>query len=141
MGWQKKTLETGELPTLQTLYLALTAEVTRCTTVLQGAQRTYDNTLAINNRNSSKTYVKGPKFDPIVNYSSQLELFPFFECVNDVYLTYFGDRTLIGRVTIVETINSIVRDRKKDKYQPIIISTSRGMGKTFLIKCVGSQVT
>ena len=27
----------------------------------------------------------------------------------------------------------------QDKYQPIIISTSRGTGKTFLMECIGAQ--
>ncbi len=31
------------------------------------------------------------------------------------------------------------RRLKKNKYKPVIISTSRGMGKTFLLKKVGMQ--
>ena len=80
-----------------------------------------------------------PKFDPKVDYSSQSELFPFFESVNDGYLSFFKKQALVGRDDVVQQINTIIGNRGQDKYQPIIISTSRGMGKTFLMKCVGSQ--
>ena len=81
-----------------------------------------------------------PKFNPKVNYSTQFELlYPFFESVNDGYLSHFGKKALVGRDNVVQQINTIIGNRGQDKYQPIIISTSRGMGKTFLMKCVGSQ--
>ena len=80
-----------------------------------------------------------PHFDPKVDYSSQSELFPFFESVNDGYLSFFKKQALVGRDDVVQQINTIIGNRGQDKYQPIIISTSRGMGKTFLMKCVGSQ--
>ena len=80
-----------------------------------------------------------PNFDPKRHYSSEFELFPFFESVNDGYLSYFKKQALVGRDNVVKQINATINDRGKDKYQPIVLSTSRGMGKTFLMKCVGSQ--
>jgi len=53
--------------------------------------------------------------------------------------------TLLGRDDVVKQINNIVlpdpNDRRvrRQKYWPIIVSTSRGMGKTFLLKMIGMQ--
>lgn len=78
-----------------------------------------------------------PQFDS--SRYPNFDLFPYFESVNDGYLSYFKKQALVGRDDVVKQINAIIGDRGRDKYQPIIISTSRGMGKTFLMKCVGSQ--
>jgi len=80
-----------------------------------------------------------PSFDPSLNYTPQFDLFPFFESVSDGYMKYFDSNALLGRDKIIQEINDIIGRRQLDKYQPIIISTSRGMGKTFLMKCVGNQ--
>jgi hypothetical protein len=107
---------------------------------------------------TSRMDVDIPKFKPNVNYYSildlkvndfpldsnvqdflKLRLFPYFESVNVEYLSYFGKQAFIGRDNVVQQINTIIENRKNDKYEPIIISTSRGMGKKFLLKCVGSQ--
>ena len=47
--------------------------------------------------------------------------------------------TLLDRDEIVEQINKIVMRRTPTKYEPIVISTSRGMGKTFLLKMIALQ--
>ena len=80
-----------------------------------------------------------PAFDPTLNYTPQFDLFPFFESVNAGYMDYFDSNALLGRDKVIQEINDIIGRRQLDKYQPIIISTSRGMGKTFLMKCVGTQ--
>jgi hypothetical protein len=80
-----------------------------------------------------------PSFEPTLKYTPQFDLFPFFESVNDGYMNYFDSKALLGRDKVIQEINDIIGRRELDKYQPIIISTSRGMGKTFLMKCVGTQ--
>ena len=76
-----------------------------------------------------------PPFDP----ASYQIFFPFFVHNGESYLT------LLGRDDVVKQINSIVlldpnnRLAQRQKYWPIIISTSRGMGKTFLLKMIGMQ--
>ncbi|KAJ3193723.1 hypothetical protein HDU82_002721, partial [Entophlyctis luteolus] len=48
--------------------------------------------------------------------------------------------TLLGRDEVVRRINQAIDNRSGwPKYMPFIISTSRGMGKTFLLKAIGSQ--
>ena len=72
-----------------------------------------------------------PIFDP-----TKFELsFPFFEKKDrDNHIDLFG------RDDVLVKINRIMHDRlNKDKYWPVIISTSRGMGKTFLLKKFGMQ--
>jgi len=50
------------------------------------------------------------------------------------------DIDLLGRDDVIQEINSIISDRAyRNKYFPIVISTSRGMGKTFLLKKFGRQ--
>ena len=73
----------------------------------------------------------------IINYEI---IFPFFEPNGESYLN------LLGRDSVVEAINEIIlpypenrRKMKRQKYWPVIISTSRGMGKTFLLKMIGLQ--
>ena len=72
-----------------------------------------------------------PPFQPS-KYSLE---FPFFETKDsDNYID------ILGRDDVIKKINSIVDDRlNKDKYWPVIISTSRGMGKTFFLKKFGMQ--
>lgn len=72
-----------------------------------------------------------PPFQPS-KYSLE---FPFFETKDsDNYID------ILGRDDVIAEINSIMDDRlNKDKYWPVIISTSRGMGKTFLLKKFGMQ--
>ena len=66
-------------------------------------------------------------------------VFPFFAPNGESFLT------LLDRDDVVKEINGITRpvlnDRnmRRQKYWPIIISTSRGMGKTFLLKMIGMQ--
>jgi len=72
-----------------------------------------------------------PPFHPS-NYSLE---FPFFEAKDRD-----DDIEILGRDGVIEKINSIMRNRlNKDKYWPVIISTSRGMGKTFFLKKFGKQ--
>ena len=65
--------------------------------------------------------------------------FPFFEPNGEAFLS------LLDRDKIVRRINRIAMPGPADtqfrtpKYQPIIISTSRGMGKTFLMKMIALQ--
>ena len=72
-----------------------------------------------------------PPFQPS-KYSLE---FPFFETKDsDNYID------ILGRDNVITKINTIMDDRlNKDKYWPVIISTSRGMGKTFLLKKFGMQ--
>ena len=69
-----------------------------------------------------------PPFDPTAYQIS----FPFSESNGETYLP------LLGRDKLVKKINDIA-SFSHPKYQPIIISTSRGMGKTFLLKMIGLQ--
>ena len=60
--------------------------------------------------------------------------FPFFESNGEAYLT------LVDREHVVSKINDVIMDHKQfGKFRPIIISTSRGMGKTFLMKMIALQ--
>ena len=72
-----------------------------------------------------------PSFDPS-RYSLE---FPFFELKDsDNHID------ILGRDDVIENINTIIGTRLiLEKYKPIIISTSRGMGKTFLLKKFGMQ--
>ena len=70
-----------------------------------------------------------PPFDP----SKYKVEFPFFA------LEPVDERiTLRGRDETLSEINAESRLRLQ-KFRPFIISTSRGMGKTFFLKAVGSQ--
>ena len=72
-----------------------------------------------------------PSFQPS-KYSLEL---PFFEEKDsDKHID------ILGRDDVIKNINSIMHNRlNKGKYWPVIISTSRGMGKTFLLKKFGMQ--
>jgi hypothetical protein len=72
-----------------------------------------------------------PSFQRL-NYSLE---FPFFEEEeSDNHID------ILGRDDVIKKINSIIYDRlDKDKYWPVIISSSRGTGKTFLLKKFGMQ--
>ena len=80
---------------------------------------------------SAQTKVDFPDFDPKVKYSSSFELYPFFESVDD-------ETEFLVKDDLVKKINSTIGRRHWDKYQPISVTASSGMGKT-LLKCVGSQ--
>jgi hypothetical protein len=69
-----------------------------------------------------------PYFQPS-NYSLE---FPFFE-----KMAKENHIDILGRDDVITNINSILHDRlDKDKYWPIIISTSRGMGQDIFTKKV-----
>jgi hypothetical protein len=71
-----------------------------------------------------------PPFEP----SKYKVEFPFFEekeCDNEIQI--------LGRDDVILKIKSLIDGRYMDKYKPIVISTSRGMGKTFLLKKFGTQ--
>ncbi|KAI3656133.1 hypothetical protein MP638_000601 [Amoeboaphelidium occidentale] len=71
-----------------------------------------------------------PAFKP-ENYKIE---FPFFAKNGEEYLN------VIARNDVLKIINENVKDRaNSQKYRPIVISTSRGMGKTFLLKVFGLQ--
>jgi len=72
-----------------------------------------------------------PSFQPS-KYSLE---FPFFETKDiDNHID------ILGRDDLIKKVNSIMHNRlNKDKYWPVIISTSRGMGKTFFLKKYGMQ--
>ena len=59
--------------------------------------------------------------------------FPFLQLNEDKYLT------LVDRDEILREINDVALEPRAPKYTPIVISTSRGMGKTFLLKMIGLQ--
>lgn len=79
-------------------------------------------------------YFQDPPYDP-QNYPGVQ--FHFFTPGEEHFLD------LLGRDDVLSKINRTVRpprfQNKPLKAQPIIISTSRGMGKTFLLKMVGMQ--
>ncbi|KAJ3223418.1 hypothetical protein HDU78_011321 [Chytriomyces hyalinus] len=70
-------------------------------------------------------------FNP-ANYTLE---FPFFESpVAEAYVS------LLGRDEVIKQMNKVISGRANwQKYTPFIVSTSRGMGKTFFLKIVGSQ--
>ena len=59
--------------------------------------------------------------------------FPFFRSNGEEYLS------LLDRDDIVNEINEVASRKNTIKYTPIVISTSRGMGKTFLMKMIALQ--
>jgi hypothetical protein len=76
-------------------------------------------------------------FPPFVPPAEPEVKFPFFEPNGESFLT------LLGRDKLLEKINEFIlpdpmnRWSRPQKYWPIIISTSRGMGKTFFLKMIG----
>lgn len=71
--------------------------------------------------------------------SSDLTQFPFFDPVIEQYLKYFGDSALLSRDSNIKQVNVYIGNRSSDKYQPIICSTSRGIGKTAFMEAIGMQ--
>ena len=61
--------------------------------------------------------------------------------VDFLFLQGNGERylTLLDRDEIVTQINWIAVKSSPPKFSPIVISTSSGMGKTFLLKMIGLQ--
>jgi hypothetical protein len=66
------------------------------------------------------------------NYSLE---YPFFDSkISDEHIE------ILGRDDVIIKINSIINNRlNNDKYCPVIISTSRGMGRSFLLRKFGMQ--
>jgi hypothetical protein len=78
-----------------------------------------------------------PMFEP-----SKFELtFPFFDSGISDYLKHSKEDALVGREMQIRKVNRII-DRREiyDKYQPIICTTSRGMGKTAFMTAIGMQM-
>ncbi len=81
----------------------------------------------------------GASFPPFDSSTYQVS-FPLLEAMNgEMYLT------LLGRDHVVQEINDIAVYVPSNiaicapKYSPVVISTSRGMGKTFLLKMIAMQ--
>ena len=70
-----------------------------------------------------------PEFD----VNSYKVSFPFFAPNGERYLT------VLNRDDVFWSLKNVSRDMNSQKFKPIIISTSRGMGKTFLLKMIGEQ--
>jgi hypothetical protein len=81
-----------------------------------------------------------PCFDPGVYHSKNNPYFPFFDPTIEMYLKHFGESALLARDDVINQVNDIISKRILDKYQPIICSTSRGMGKTAFMEAVGMQL-
>ncbi|KAI9335692.1 hypothetical protein BDR26DRAFT_936335 [Obelidium mucronatum] len=77
----------------------------------------------------------GPPFDPA---SYKLE-FPFFTGSSEY--EFNENISLLGRDKItIQEMNDILSERRRwQKYRPLIVCSSQGTGKTFFLKCVGSQ--
>ncbi|KAI9335696.1 hypothetical protein BDR26DRAFT_865614 [Obelidium mucronatum] len=77
----------------------------------------------------------GPPFDPA---SYKLE-FPFFTGSSEY--EFNENISLLGRDRItIQEMNDILSERRRwQKYRPLIVCSSQGTGKTFFLKCVGSQ--
>ena len=78
-----------------------------------------------------------PLFEPSVCQS--IAYFPFFEPGIETYLKHVGENALLARDDQIMKVNEIISKRILDKYQPIICSTSRGMGKTAFKEAIGMQ--
>ena len=78
-------------------------------------------------------------FPPFVPPAEPKVKFPFFDPNGESFLT------LLGRDNLLKEINRLIlpvsnsRWSRPQKYMPIIISTSRGMGKSFFLKMIGMQ--
>ena len=93
--------------------------------VYQEDKRSLRNDLnEIIRRSSSQSY----KFVKLSSVS-----FPFFSPNGEKHLN------LLERDDLVRDINRYISKSSRQKYEPFIISTSRGMGKTFFLKMIGSQ--
>jgi hypothetical protein len=72
---------------------------------------------------------------PLFQPSQFITEFPFFDQKGS-----FSHTDIVARDEVIGHINRIIYNRlDKDKYWPVIISTSRGMGKTFLLMKFGMQ--
>ena len=78
-------------------------------------------------------------FDSATHQSRNNQYFPFFDPMIEKYLNHFGDNALLARDNVINQVNQIISKREVEKYQPIICSTSRGMGKTAFMEAVGMQ--
>ncbi|KAJ3307771.1 hypothetical protein HDV04_002607, partial [Boothiomyces sp. JEL0838] len=67
------------------------------------------------------------------------QYFPFFDRSIEEYLRHQGEEALLGRDDHIEQVNTIISTRNVEKYQPIICTTSRGMGKTTFMEAIGLQ--
>ena len=74
--------------------------------------------------NSSPPLIEFPPFDP--KRLREVD-FPFFSSNGEKYLTLLERDDLLSRVNAFST-------GKQEKYTPFVVSTSRGMGKTFFYK-------
>jgi hypothetical protein len=81
-----------------------------------------------------------PIFDKVVYSSKNLPLFPFFDAEVEKYLKFHGKGVLLARDGAINQINTIIKNRNIAKYQPIICSTSRGMGKTSFMEAIAMQL-
>ena len=81
-----------------------------------------------------------PLFDPSVFRTRQLPQFPFFDPVIEKYLKHFGESALLARDDVINQVNAYIANRDVEKYQPIVCSTSRGMGKSAFIEAIGMQL-
>jgi hypothetical protein len=79
-------------------------------------------------------------FDSAIYQSRNNQYFPFFDPMIENYLSHFGDNALLARDNVINQVNQIISKREVEKYQPIICSTSRGMGKTAFMEAVGMQL-
>ena len=79
-----------------------------------------------------------PRFDPR-KYTSECQ-FPFFDRNTEDYLKMLGKDALIARDDSIKQVNDCCSQRNIEKYTPIIISTSRGMGKTTFMEAIGMQL-
>ena len=82
-----------------------------------------------------KNAIAFPPFDP----KSYQVSFPFFVPNGESHLNLLERDNVVAEINEVVLPNRKTRSNKNEKYWPIIISTSRGMGKTFLLKMVGMQ--
>ena len=65
--------------------------------------------------------------------------FPFFEQNGESFLNLLGRDEVVKKINLITLPNPNNRQVTRQKYWPIVISTSRGMGKTFLLKMIGMQ--
>ncbi|KAJ3324660.1 hypothetical protein HDV06_006553, partial [Boothiomyces sp. JEL0866] len=72
-------------------------------------------------------------FDSAIYQPRNNQYFPFFDPMIENYLKHFGESALLAR-------DNVINQREVEKYQPIICSTSRGMGKTVFMEAVGMQL-
>ena len=79
-------------------------------------------------------------FDSATYHARKNLFFPFFDPTIEDHLKHFGEDALLARDHVIDTVNKIISMRAVEKYQPIICSTSRGMGKTAFMEAIGMQL-